>query len=98
MKHLLLLMFLPVFTSAQELVTDPGFEALKRCPVGISMLHNSAYWFSPTNGTPDLFNKCGGNRTMVGVPRNTCGKQTPYEGDGYAGLILYENVYFDYKE
>lgn len=84
--------------AAQNLVADPGFEKLRYCPGGISMLNVSKHWYSPSAGTPDIFNKCNGRGTQVSVPRNICGKQTPFEGNGYAGLILYEPDYYDYKE
>jgi OmpA-OmpF porin, OOP family len=97
MKQLLLLLLIPIYTCAQELVPDPGFEALRNCPGGISMLNYSVLWYSPTAGTPDLFNRCS-RGSQVGVPKNICGRQKPFEGNGYAGLILYEFMYLDYKE
>ncbi len=98
MKRLLTLLLMPFAIQAQELLKDPGVEALQFCPGGISMLNASVFWYSPTKGTPDLFNKCSGKHSQVAVPNNICGKQKPFDGNGYAGLILFESQYYDYKE
>lgn len=93
-----MLIFLPFTLHAQQLVKDPGFEALQYCPAGISGMGNAVFWYSPSLGTPDLFNKCAWPRSQVSVPKNICGKQKPFDGNGYGGMILYEYQYWDYKE
>lgn len=98
MKQLLLFILIPILSFGQNIIPDPGFELLRNCPIGISMLNASAYWYSPTQGTPDLFNKCSGKNSQVYAPTNVCGKQKPFDGKGYGGLILFESQYYDYKE
>lgn len=46
-------------------------------------------WFSPTEGTPDLFNSCASVASNCGVPLNATGFQEASDGNGYAGIVTY---------
>jgi OOP family OmpA-OmpF porin len=75
---------------AQNLVPNPGFEELYKCP---GTYNSSAArklapgWMSPSKGTPDLYHKCSAGD--AGVPLNWAGRSNPYSGSGYAGIYAF---------
>jgi gliding motility-associated-like protein len=77
------------FLKAQEnLVPNGSFEEYWECPMS-NNLNNGQFekakgWWSPTNATPDYFNRC--NNGIVGVPNNFWGYQETFHGDGYVGF------------
>jgi OmpA-OmpF porin, OOP family len=75
---------------SQNLVPNPGFEEYFLCPGSYNYSTNGKLapgWFSPTRGTPDLFNVC--SKGDAGVPSNWAGLSKAYSGVGYAGLYCY---------
>jgi OOP family OmpA-OmpF porin len=85
------ILFLFSFKSeAQEnLVPNGSFEEYYSCPESNDLNNGQfelcKYWWKPTLGTPDYFNRC--NNGVVGVPNNFWGYQEPYDGDGYVGMV-----------
>lgn len=80
------------FSSAQNLVPNPGFEEAWTCPESFTkdrIKDILPKWFVPNFGTPDYFNKC--NHTDVGIPNNFTGSMPAREGNGYIGIILKES-------
>lgn len=84
------LIFFQVFgLRAQEnLVPNGSFEEYWDCPIS-NNLNNGQFekakgWWSPTNATPDYFNRC--NNGIVGIPTNFWGYQEAFQGDGYVGF------------
>ena len=78
---------------AQNLVPNPGFEEYFQCPGSYNPPGSSRKfapgWVSPTQGTPDLFNRCSfGN---AGVPHNWAGVAHAHKGYGYSGIYAYIN-------
>lgn len=72
-----------------NLVPNGSFEVLDSCPTGPSMLNYAKPWFSPSIGTPDVYNECAGpNQSWNSVPDNQSGYQYAYEGLGYAGILV----------
>lgn len=73
---------------AQNLIPNGNFEEYWQCPQGNDLndgqLERCKYWWKPTMGTSDYFNRC--NTGVVSVPNNLWGYQEPYQGDGYVGL------------
>lgn len=82
---------------SQNLVPNPGFERHSDCPVGDTHFplqfvkdwkankwkDSNSYEFTHS---PDFFHKCA--KEKYGQPNNFHGKQPPFEGDGYAGIII----------
>jgi hypothetical protein len=58
---------------------------------------NTAQW--PPGGSPDYFNQCAPPQ-YVGVPDNIFGHQNAYDGNAYAGIILWDmnNLFREYIE
>jgi len=86
---------------AQNLVPNPSFENLTQCPNSFSQLSYAAPWYSPTYGTPDIFNACAGPgvdiwTSLACMPFNTMGFQYSNSGQGHAGLYTYDDDYREY--
>jgi outer membrane protein OmpA-like peptidoglycan-associated protein len=72
---------------AQNLIVNPGFEQFKNCPEALGNLQSDVQqWSTPTKGSTDFFHRCS---TQMGVPENFNGRQSPAQGDGYAGFYAY---------
>ncbi len=72
----------------ENLVLNSSFEELSACPIGAD-IDKALGWFSPTEGTPDLFNACASLASNCSVPVNAAGFQEAFEGNGYAGIVTY---------
>ncbi len=94
---LLGLILTTICSNAQNLVENPSFEVLTACPDGISQLNRAQPWYSPSLGTPDLYNSCDsfGN---VSVPSNNfTNNLSAHEGNGYAGIhLIYRDNYREF--
>ncbi len=87
----ILICFVFLFNArTQNLVPNGSFEEYYSCPTANDLNDGQfelcKYWWKPTMGTSDYFNRC--NNGSVGVPNNFWGYQEPYDGDGYVGLGL----------
>ena len=81
-------------TYAQNLVSNPSFEAFEHCPKALGTFNKDAqYWSTPTSGTTDYFNTCS---KVMGAPENFNGVQQPKYGNAYAGLYFCAPA--DYRE
>lgn len=81
---------------AQNLIPNAGFEAHTSCPDDFDRFHRVIGW--QKNGlTPDYYHACappsvpGGVPTM-GVPANATGYQAAFEGEAFAGIIVYADT------
>lgn len=82
--------FIAIRLSAQNLVPNPSFEELARCPHSFSTDKKDFVvpgWESPTNGTPDHFHGCSWGE--ADVPFNWAGSANAHTGKGYAGMYLW---------
>lgn len=103
MKKLLLIsiIFTSLFSLAQNLVPNSGFELTGTVPCGWSNssteFDNSIVdWNSPTNGTPDiqstlLAQSCWNNQpnSIYTGPGCSTGSQVPHSGNNFAGFYTY---------
>jgi len=71
-----------------NLVPNGSFEELIHCPVGAD-IYQAKGWFSPTSGTPDLYNSCANLQSNLSVPSNGMGFQYAENGVGYAGIVSF---------
>lgn len=89
-SQLIAVLFLTAPAAAQNLVPNPGFEELIRCPHSFSTNSKDFIvpgWSSPTRGTPDLFHACSWGE--ADVPYNWAGSSTARSGKGYAGIYVW---------
>ena len=78
----------PVY--CQNLVPNPSFEEVSRCPHSFSTDKKDFVvpgWKSPTNGTPDHFHSCSWGE--ADVPFNWAGSANARTGKGYAGMYVW---------
>ena len=88
----------PLAVTAQNLISNPGFEIYSECPVQYGQLERADDWFSPTSASPDFLNACStGNEGEVSVPVNFFGYQQARSGNGYASSI-YRSQQENYRE
>lgn len=89
MKKLAAFLFFvfPLFSFAQNLVFNSGFEEYEKCPDEISDLYRCKGWETPNHATTDYYNSCSNHFTSA-VPFNFAGKQKPKEGKGYIGIVV----------
>jgi len=73
-----------------NLTFNPGFEFFGDCPTALGQIAQATDWFSPFAGDPDFYNGCSTNG-ITGVPNNANGTVNAFEGQGYAGIVAYEN-------
>jgi len=84
---LLPLAFCIMLKAQVNLVPNGSFEIIDTCPLSPSKINYLQHWFSPSIGTPDLFNSCAGtNQSWSSVPDNSPGYQYPFQGEGYVGI------------
>ena len=75
---------------AQNLIPDSSFEEHTSVPVDFSAINSSNTWNTPSLGTTDLFCVCDRKQkkySMVDVPQNPMGFQSPHSGTCYAGFF-----------
>ncbi|GHM98920.1 hypothetical protein WSM22_04100 [Cytophagales bacterium WSM2-2] len=83
---------------SQNLVPNPSFEQYYKCPgsyTNFGIKHFAPGWYSPTSGTPDLFNRCSFGDASV--PHNWAGVSQALHGWGYAGIYVWINK-INYRE
>lgn len=84
---LLLLWLCGPLLFAQNLVRNPSFEELTRCPKKMGELSVATGWSSPNGATPDVYSTCFVSANAgPGVPANLHGNQPPMHGNCYAGI------------
>ena len=94
MKHIYgiaLLLVSGIGATAQNLVPNPGFEQMDKCPPFWSEKQSdltASFWESPTTATPDNFTACS---ELSGVPNNWAGVMKAHGGTAYAGFIARRN-------
>ncbi len=86
--------FLSLSVHAQNLVSNPSFEAHTGCPERNGDIKKCVSWSTTSPGsTPDYFHKCyvqgSTPRAELGVPHNSEGDRMPVSGEGYVGLALF---------
>ncbi len=85
------------YTQGENLVFNHDFEKKQYCPYQYTIKSDKLPflgWYSPSEGTPDLFDHCS---EVNGVPKNFAGVSQAKSRDAYAGLYLGAKRQ-DYKE
>jgi len=107
MRTILMLRYIPIFLicvaspgliTAQNLVTNPGFEELYKCPNGRGeIIPLPIYrdfptvldWISPLNTSPDYFNTCATDQEVKLPNTSLDGYHHAHGGDGCAGISMF---------
>lgn len=97
----LLLPFILIQSTAQNLVPNPSFEEFSQCPDQLNQVPYATGWSSFGN-TPDYYNACNYsslvNQEVYAVPDNYNGFQYAAEGNAYCGLISWLENGSNYRE
>ncbi|MCB9188074.1 MAG: OmpA family protein [Flavobacteriales bacterium] len=72
----------------KNLVQNPSFEALAGKLKKTKQIDKAAEWDSPTALKADLFSTTT-EGLPCGAPVNDYGKESPYDGSNYAGIVMY---------
>ncbi len=72
----------------KNLVTNPSFEELEPGLRRNGQFDLTVGWTNPTIEISDIFSANAKSKT-VSLPDNMYGKQSPYDGDNYAGIVVY---------
>lgn len=70
---------------------NPSFESKSACPYTYTQMDRVHFWVMPTAGTSDFFHSCGTGTPIVDIPSNFAGNEPPFDGEAYAGIIVYSN-------
>lgn len=74
-----------------NLVSNGSFENYSFCPTGFASISTSTGWYSPSNSTPDYFNRCYTfSDHFADVPLDCLTYQEAKTGDAYAGIYIYD--------
>lgn len=101
------LFFISKFSGQTNLVPNSGFETNTQCPDYPGQINYATGWNNVnlvyanfTVGTPDYFHACGSASLGYNcVPPNTfAGTCSPRTGNGFAGTVLYNTGYSNYRE
>ncbi len=104
-RYVILFIFLLISANlvSQNLVPNPGFEEIIRCPQTFTLRRSDFVipgWTSPTTGTPDHFHAC--SLEEADVPFNWAGSSNAHSGKGYAGFFVWsaepDNNYREYLQ
>lgn len=105
MKKIIVIVVLFAFSvniiSAQNIIPNGSFETYTACPVSINSgspdeVAKATGWYR-IKQTPDYFNSCASS-TVVGIPSNFFGFQTPASGNAYMGLWAYDSGTSNFRE
>jgi len=85
-----------IFThiNAQNLVPNPSFEEIKKCPNAWNDGNAKRilkYWIIPNQGTTDYYSGACNKMPMYSTPKNFMGNTYPVEGKAYVGIIAGSN-------
>jgi len=100
--YILIILFLKgIDGRAQNLVQNYNFENYISCPIAGGDIDQAVGW-SSFNQSPDYFNSCNINCipyfNCFGIPSNHMGSQEAKDGNGYAGIVTFDDGFATERE
>jgi hypothetical protein len=100
----IILFFILLFSLSsigQNIIPNGSFETYTACPNGANSnspdeVKKASGWYT-IKQTPDFFHTCA-TTSIVGVPSNFLGNQTPASGNAYTGLWAYQSSNLNFRE
>ena len=77
--------------SASAQVSNGDFSTAIKAPRTFNQINLASGWDNANGGTTDFYHKNARKCSNMGTSDNRLGQQTAFKGDGYAGIITYQN-------
>jgi len=77
--------------SAIAQINNGDFSNATKAPRTFNQIDLANGWSNGNGGTADFYHKNSKECANMGTTSNRLGEQAPYQGDGYAGIIAYQN-------
>lgn len=77
--------------SANAQVSNGDFSSATKAPRTFNQINLAKGWSNANGGTADFYHKNASECSKMGASENRLGQQAPFNGDGYAGIITYQN-------
>ncbi|MDG1333143.1 MAG: OmpA family protein [Crocinitomicaceae bacterium] len=77
--------------SATAQVDNGDFSNATKAPRTFNQLNLANGWSNGNGGTTDFYHNNSKKCSNMGTASNRLGEQAPFKGDGYAGIIAYQN-------
>ena len=92
--HVFVIFLFPFALTAQNLISDPGFEVMQKLPTrDDNGIRCTSTWVNAILTSGDYYNSSAKSKFLgVGVPRNVFGYQQPHSGNGYAGICIQKDM------
>ena len=78
-------------SSAFAQVSNGDFSTAIKAPRTFNQIKLATGWSNANGGTADFYHKNAKKCTDMGTTENRVGQQAAFRGDGYAGIIAYQN-------
>jgi outer membrane protein OmpA-like peptidoglycan-associated protein len=77
--------------SGSAQVSNGDFSKATKAPRTFNQINLASGWNNANGGTADFFHTNASKCSNMGTPDNRLGQQATFKGDGYAGIITYQN-------
>lgn len=77
--------------SANAQVSNGDFSTATKAPRTFNQINLANGWNNANGGTADFYHKNASKCSNMGTSDNRLGQQAAFNGDGYAGIITYQN-------
>lgn len=78
-------------SSAVAQVSNGDFSTATKAPRTFNQINLASGWSNANGGTADFYHTNASKCSNMGSSDNRLGQQTAFKGDGYAGIIAYQN-------
>lgn len=78
-------------SSAMAQISNGDFSNATKAPRTFNQINLASGWSNANGGTADFYHKNASKCSNMGTSENRLGQQAAFKGDGYAGIIAYQN-------
>ena len=84
--------FIAIASTTIGQVSNGDFSKASKAPRTFNQINLASGWDNANGGTADFYHKDARKCSNMGTTENRLGGQAPFQGDGYAGIITYQNT------
>ncbi len=92
LQSTLLLAFIAGASNSFGQVSNGDFSKASKAPRTFNQINLATGWDNANGGTADFYHKDAKECSNMGTTENRLGGQAPFQGDGFAGIITYQNT------